>query len=115
MKVLDRSWKNCLRMWKWITENLPEGFSESSDEDKEIIVNSLKKQWLEENRFTTYINNSCFFCDYDRKHDNACTTSCPGCLVDPEFHCDKTAYSYRHRPSDFYRKVLVLNAKRKLE
>ncbi len=111
MKVLDRCWINCSRMWKWISENLPEGFLEKTNEEKEDIVDSLKKQWLEENRFTTPINNDCFFCDYDREHENDCT-SCPACLVDHEFHCGAEAYSHRQRPSAFYQRILVLNAKR---
>ena len=49
MKVLDRCWVNCLRMWKWLSENLPEGFLEKSNEEKEDIVDFLKNQWLEEN------------------------------------------------------------------
>ena len=114
MKVLDRSWINCLRMWKWLSENLPEGFLEKPPLVKSIIIDSLKEKWLEKNRFTAYINNDCFFCDYDSKHKNNCTT-CPGRSVDPEFHCLDEAYSHKHRPSDFYRQILVLNAKRRSE
>ena len=114
MKVLDRSWINCLRMWRWIPENLPEGFLEKPEEEREDIVLSLKKQWLEENRFTTYIDSSCFFCDYSQKHNDNCI-ACPARLVDSNFHCDATAYSYRHFPSLFYREILVLNARRRSE
>ena len=114
MKVLDRCWINCLRMWKWLSENLPEGFLEKPEEEREDIVLSLKKQWLEENRFTTYLNQDCFFCAYDREQGNDCT-ACPGRLVDPNFHCDRKEYSYRHFPSLFYREILVLNAKRILK
>ncbi len=99
-------------MYRWITENLPEWFSEKSDEEKEIIVGSLKKRWLKKNRFTVFVNNDCFFCDYDRERANNCST-CPARLVGPGFHCDNKAYSYRFYPHAFYREVLVLNAKRK--
>ncbi len=111
MIVLDRSWKNCLRMWKWITENLPAGFSKKSHGDKEIIIDSLKKQWLKKNKFTNYIINACFFCEYDRHHQNDCCT-CPAGLVESDFHCDNTEQSYRHDPIKFYIRVLELNIKR---
>ncbi len=114
MKVLDRCWINCLRMWKWLSENLPEGFLEKSNEEKEDIVDFLKKQWLEKNRFTTPIDNDCFFCGYDGKYEDDCC-NCPARLVDPEFHCDTLEYSYKYRPSDFYQEIWVLNARRRSE
>ena len=42
MTVLDRSWENCLRMWKWVSENLPAGFSEFIISEKEDVVEKLK-------------------------------------------------------------------------
>ncbi len=111
MKVLDRCWINCLRMWKWISENLPEGFLEKPNSNKEIMICSLKKQWLEKNRFTAYIGQDCFFCAYDRKHEDDCTT-CPASLIDPAFRCTNEAYSFNYCPSDFYQEILVLNARR---
>ncbi len=114
MKVLDRCWINCLRMWKWISENLPEEFSEKSGGDKEIIVIFLKKQWLKKNRFITRVTSNCFFCDYVRKHRGDCF-DCPACLVDQKFHCFNEAYSCRYRPSDFYQEIWVLNARRRSE
>ncbi len=112
MKVLDRAWVNCLRVWKWVSENLPEGFSEMSKDKKEEIVSHLKRQWLEENQFTVYLNQDCFFCQYDKKHENNCT-ACPAVLVEQDFHCDADLYSYRHDPRAFYREILVLDAKRR--
>ena len=111
MKVLDRSWKNCLRMWKWISENLPVGFLKFSMPEKEDVIKFLKEQWLRENKFTNYIINACFFCEYDRYHQNDCCT-CPARLVDSGFHCDDNKQSYRFNPIKFYIRLLELYIKR---
>ena len=112
MTVLDRSWKNCLKMWKWITKNLPLAFLELSREEQEEIINKLKRQWVKENKFTNYIAQYCFFCEYDRNHKYDCST-CPARLVEPHFHCDDDLQSYRFDPLNFYIRMLELNIKRK--
>lgn len=114
MKVLDRSWVNGLKMWKWISENLPAGFSESSNAMKSYVIESLKRQWLRKNKFTKPLMNNCFFCAYDIKHGNECE-SCPAALVIKGFHCTDRDYNYTQNPIDFYHRILKLNSKRRLK
>ncbi len=108
MKVLDRSWKNCLRMWKWISENLPKGFSESSGGMKIFVVGSLKRHWLRKNKFTELLQDDCFFCAYDNKHGKRCEF-CPAGLVKKHFRCTDTAYNYAYVPVEFYNKLVKLD------
>ena len=112
MKVLDRSWINCLRMWKWILENLPGGFSELNNNIKEFIVESLKRQWLRNNKNTKSLLNDCFFCAYDKKHGNVCD-SCPARLVEKGFHCCDHSHHFTRQPIEFYHHLLELNSKRR--
>ena len=111
MTVLNRSWKNCLRMWEWISENLPQGFSRFNLEEKEEVINKLKIKWLKNNQFTNVISQHCFFCEYDKHHNDDCST-CPACLVEPGFHCDDDLRSFRFKPIKFYIRILKLNIKR---
>ena len=111
MKVLDRSWINCVRMWKWISENLPNGFSESTDSIKRFIINHLKLQWLRENKFTKPLYHDCFFCDYDGKHGGSCEF-CPAALVKEEFDCMENGFHYALDPMNFYHRILKLSKMR---
>ena len=112
MKVLDRVWLNCLRMWEWISTNLPKGFSESSNSMKMYVIESLKRRWLRENKFTKLMENDCFFCAYDKKHGNECA-SCPARLVRKGFHCTDRDYHFAHDPIAFYQRITEFNSKRK--
>ena len=111
MTVLDRSWKNCLRMWKWISENLPVGFSAFDWEIKERTIDGLKTKWLKDNKFTNAMAADCFFCEYDRRRKDSCK-SCPASLVEAGFHCDEDSLSFRLDPKEFYIRLLELNIKR---
>ena len=112
MKVLDRAWLNCLRMWEWISENLPDGFSESSSTMKETAINRLKRQWLWENKFTNPLPNDCFFCAYDKKYGNTCA-SCPARLVREEFHCANPPHHFAYNPVVFYHHITKLDLRRR--
>ena len=112
MKVLDRSWINCLRMWKWITENLPEGFSASSERTKEFVIGSLKRQWLRENKFTKPLSDACFFCEYDKKHGDECG-HCPAGLVKRGFRCTNCSHHFAHNPVAFYHLITKLDSRRR--
>ncbi len=116
MKALDRSWTNCLRMWKWISENLPDGFSKASKEIKDFIIDHLKQDWLKNNKFVRKILHDCFFCDYDNKHGKKCD-NCPAVLAHPEcpFRCTDKRYNYAYEPILFYKELIDRNAKRKGE
>ena len=112
MKVLDRVWLNCLRMWEWISMNLPKGFSEASNSMKEYVINSLKRQWLRENKFTKPLLNDCFFCEYDKKHGDACG-HCPAGLVREKFHCTDYGLHFAHNPVAFYYHIAELDLRRR--
>lgn len=113
MTKLNRCWKNCLRMWKWISENLSDGFTGLSWDEKKVVVNGLKAQWLQEHRFTREIDRDCFFCNYANTK-RGCYDFCPGRLVDKQFHCNPPSGkdSYAGNPKGFYRRLLELDAKR---
>lgn len=103
MKTLDRTWVNCLRMWKWISENWKKGDN----------VVTMKKRWLRNNGFNAgSIKNYCFFCDYHSNENEDCEI-CPGKLINSQFHCQNVTYNYYLKPKKFYAKLLHLNAKRK--
>ena len=113
MKVLDRNWINCLRMWKWISESLPEGFFDSSNAIKRFIIGHLKLQWLRENRFTKPLLNDCFFCE--ASENSAALTGCEKCpavLVEKEFCCMEDDFHYTLDPINFYWRLLKLNKRR---
>ncbi len=113
MKVLDRSWKNCLRMSKWISENLPDGFSELSDDIKRSIIGHLKLQWLGENRFTRPLLNNCFFCEFNESSDAPMDCEkCPAGLVKKGFCCMEEDFHYALNPINFYRRILKLSKRR---
>ncbi len=114
MKVLDRSWINCLRMWKWVSENLPDGFLESTEGMKDFVIDILKQNWLKKNKFTKEIAQDCFFCDYDNKYKGDCE-NCPAVLAHPErpFHCTDDKYNYAYEPINFYEELMNRNARRK--
>ncbi len=114
MKVLDRSWKNCRRMWRWISENLPEKFLEFGCEEKKKCIDRMKNKWLKDHKFTKPIMNNCFFCEYDKRHGNTCF-SCPATKIDKSFHCGGNETSWRFNPVEFYHRILVLDAIRKGE
>ncbi len=108
MTNLDRCWKNCLRMWKWISENY--------DENNGVLV--LKRDWFFSHRFKKRILAECFFCEWAGQNgqtnfvaENGCP-ECPGALVDARFKCGNIRYEYSTKPKAFYAKLLELDAKR---
>ena len=105
--TLNKTWKECLRMWKWIVKQVDKG--------DETGVEALKKEWLRTHGYDEYVSGSCFFCDYDRLNgdDNHYCASCPGRLVLESFSCTDTFYNYYNKPKKFYKKLLELDAKRK--
>ncbi len=113
MTKLDRCWKNCLRMWKWISENW-----ESNDIR---ATRNLKEDWLKSHRFNTEaIVCNCFFCQFntDRSQttlEDVSCRSCPGKLVRPRMAhtwCEHTKTDWRFYPKAFYAKLLALNRQR---
>ncbi len=116
MTKLDRTWKNCLRMWKWISENLPERFDERFDNKKSAVVELLKSQWLRQNGFTKHLEEDCFFCEYDMRNGDVDADACDNCpmkIINRQSGCCAKKYHYRKQPKAFYEKLLELDAKRK--
>ena len=110
MTKLDRCWKDCLRMWKWISETWKPRLS----------VGQMKKQWLNENGFNSdKIHALCFFCEHagriidDDGVDVENCADCPASIVEPGFDCGELPHNYSINPKAFYAKLLELDAKRK--
>lgn len=109
---LNKTWKLCLSMWRWIAEE--------RRKDNQELVNTLKEEWLQKHGFKEdEIKNDCFFCNYAVTHKTrvnvtggGCGT-CPGARVAREFNCDGSDYDYYHYPIAFYNKLRSLNRKRK--
>lgn len=102
--TLKETWKECLRMWKWIAENSGNGG-----------MLDLKNIWLSINGFG-HIINSCFFCDYAKKHRGSCNcgycTNCPAQKIDPDFCCQNPGTHWAKNPEEFYELLVKLNKKR---
>ena len=106
--TLAQTWEYCLAMWKWVSENYIAGLN---------TVEELKKRWLYENKIRMgWRGLSCFFCDYSNHQKNkACSKSCPGAKVSPNFDCLNPAYYFTSKPRKFYQKLLRMDRKRKKE
>ncbi len=106
MTNLDRTWKNCLRMWEWISENWKQGME----------AESMKSEWLRAHRFSDDMYNNCFFCEYMDRHRHQTTfetcDGCPGALVSRRFHCMNATYCFT-KPKAFYRELVRLDKKRR--
>lgn len=106
--TLNKTWKLCLRMWKWISEEWAKELNTKSPE-------TLKRQWLQDNGFDfREIYLECFFCEWHNRHREPACGNCPGKLVDHSFSCTLHAgYSYNDEPVAFYKELLRLNRIRK--
>lgn len=105
--TLNKTWTECLRMWKWIAKVWKEGMS----------VDDLKIEWMEKHGYGRYqVQMRCFFCQYAFNGDDlsfgGCDSACPGKLVNKRFDCRNSTYHWLHHPKAFYRKLLALNKKR---
>lgn len=114
MNELDTCWLRCLRMWKWISENLPEGFDQFQPIDKPNVIRTLKAKWLKSNGFTKPLDHDCFFCEYDEQHkDRAADCShCPARLVVRDYYCVVGENNYELNPTGFYKELLQINTER---
>ena len=111
---LDQVWENCLKMWKWIYENV------QKEDDIEDIP-GLKIKWLKNNGYRDNIIYRCFFCQYASKHNGifikdsegyTYCPQCPGTLISKQFHCEfKKSYVWCKKPKQFYKKLLKLYQK----
>ena len=110
--TLDETWELCLKMWKWIADEVT---AMGKQFNPRLTVESLKYEWMKENGYKlTRINHRCFLCEYDDQHINdldhidTCQ-ACPARLVDSDFSCGNTEYEYDVQPLKFYAKLVELN------
>lgn len=111
---LDKTWSECLRMWKWIAKTV-----RKSNDDIDVDIGTLKIVWLMKNGYKpTSIVSACFFCHYSTTHfrattknTHACCLNCPGVLVDDDFYC-MTYPSFEDDPIEFYNLLKELNKRR---
>ncbi len=101
---LDETWEFCIKMTKWIAEEMRRDSSQR--------VGTLKKAYLAQNHPDLHLCNNCFFCDYDDDNDNECK-ACPARLVESSFDCRNDAYNYYWRATDFHKELVRLNKIRK--
>ena len=107
--TLNETWRLCLKMWKWIAEQVKAGRIEG--------VERLKGEWLEKNWTGEPLENDCFFCKssnyYNTRAACGCVLGmCPGKLVNKRFSCCRKTYHYKHHPIAFCNKLVSLNRKR---
>lgn len=115
MKLLklsfNKTWEECLRMWKWIAKEIKK--------PEHRGVADLKEDWCKRNGYSSeQLVDSCFFCTWaethlKKFHDNTeLCTGCPGGKFDPDFNCMYTKYDYLNNPTGFYKKLKQLNRMR---
>ena len=104
--TLNKTWEECLRMWKWIDSQVAESYGDDDDSP----VESLKEEWLEDYGYDpSEINFMCFFCNMaGNSHSGAseCEDKCPAVAIDPDFDCcmeDDDGYNFEMYPKAFYR------------
>lgn len=104
---LDKTWTECLRMWKWVAGQI------KKDSLPLFDVKDLKEKWLNTHGYKNKsISRDCFFCEYaDHKH--GCSTSCPALEIDEKEWevdgCCNYRWHYEHKPLAFYAKLVELN------
>ena len=109
--TLGQAYRDCLRMWKWIAEQVEGGCIDD--------VYKLKRRWFKEEQKKYAIDSldsDCFFCHYDMQKmgdRHAICTYCPGRIVDKRFNCINVSYHHTVTPVKFYKKLLKLDEKRR--
>ncbi|KKM64852.1 hypothetical protein LCGC14_1497140, partial [marine sediment metagenome] len=112
---LERSWRDCQRLWKWVSKKWLE---------KHRDVHNLKTIWFLRHPFKIRSGgeHKCFFCAYATKkwEENIGNRPprtekwtrcdyCPGRLVDSKFHCINAQYHYFNHPDLFCKEIERLN------
>ena len=114
MTELGRSWKNCLRMWKWISENLPNGFMELNLDRCRMVVYALKEKWMKKHHYKGILFH-CFFCHYNDNNGGCLCDNCPAKKVERRlgnYWCE-SKYHWFIDPVNFYQYLLKLDTKRR--
>lgn len=109
--TLEKTWEECLRMWKWIADVR---LGEIDDGLRGLDVVDLKHIWITANNYVDVFSD-CFFCDYAVKHGSEAMPGdckeCPGQYVRKGFNCHKNPV-YRNNPVEFCILLIKLNNER---
>src|SRR3972149_11881078 len=108
--TLEKTWKECLKMWKWIAKKYDERLDKNVFFDVTIVL-ELKESWLNFFGYNGSLDNDCFFCDYANQPNRGCEY-CPGRKIDKYFSCQNSDYDFKEKPVAFYKKLVSLNQKR---
>ena len=111
--TLEEAFVNCIDMWVYICDQLPEEFYELSETEKENLIETLKHDYVGGD-----MHNACYFCEYAAQVDKDSLVRCcycPGQLVQKSFRCDSPEYNYIDDPVKFLEKVQQLNEIRKAQ
>ena len=107
--TLDKTWRYCLAMWRWIV-------TQHKNTHEEVW--ELKGVWLQRHRRSDMpLLEHCYFCAWAELHRQVsykpgCRCQwCPGAEVEESFHCQTTAYHYSYRPAKFLAKLEELYSK----
>ncbi len=109
---LNETWVLCLKMWKWLIEQIEAGDTSSVPDLK---IKWVKKHGIKKNS----IDANCHFCEYNTKAGGRYPNCkyCPGKKIAKDFFCEHEDYYYQNNPIAFYKKLVELNkirlAKRK--
>lgn len=119
---LEKTWKNCLDMWKFISKEV--------EKDRFAPVFHLKETWAATNGYRIIypsdIRHNCFFCEYAITHNGKSNrlndithycSKCPAVLVDETFSCEGplAKVEWNINPVEFYKLLVKLNKKRLLK
>lgn len=107
--ALNKTWEECLRMWKWIVERT------NNRKYRDDTVIYLKRKWLIEHGYNPdLIVHYCFFCEAAIADNRILPCDgCPGRKVNSRFQCTNHTYFWKEYPHRFYKKLLELDAKRR--
>lgn len=100
---LDKAWRRCLPMWRWMVERYKSGATKS--------ILDLKQQWFDTHE-PDAMATLCYFCEYAGQNQfprKIVCKCCPGALVDRTFTCYNSDYHYIHKPVKFLAKLESLN------
>ena len=110
--TLDETWKQCLKMWRWIVREV--GKREITSPLSAGEITDLKREWIAANGFKRMLND-CFFCAYDSRYAVECS-HCPAGSMEggDAFWCEyNPEFNWASEPAAFLRKLESLNRKRK--
>ena len=103
---LDKTWEECLLMWKWLSKKVID--------DPYLNIDDLKKTYTDVKEYN--ILQDCFFCEYADRHLKEThelypfphCTNCPGKKVYKDFNCLYYP-KYSTNPVEFYKMLVKLN------